>query len=291
MPSVFRAPFPSEADELYDSGVGDGRGYWEDDAYIGRAPVGPTMPDSAKTMIEPQEAYTKALKQRFVQTRAAMHISPAAAALVTLDEEHRTTFIAGDKKACATWHRLLRTTVPHPAQIRSLDVDAVGKLLKLIMDLCLVREELLAETTSVWIWSLLARLDDVGTMNNDEVYAIREFGKKAVLVQVSMHDPEAAALLEQAQRDAEAEHVFTNGSAAGVVANGHELADEIDKSHSQKPDLDSPGAVSTLATLDMILAIVGELFGQRDLLEFRRQWEVAEDKADRSIESAAHDYG
>ncbi|KAK0907686.1 hypothetical protein LTR57_017161 [Friedmanniomyces endolithicus] len=47
MPSVFRAPFPSEADELYDSGVGDGRGYWEDDAYIGRAPVGPTMPESA----------------------------------------------------------------------------------------------------------------------------------------------------------------------------------------------------------------------------------------------------
>ncbi|KAK0907687.1 hypothetical protein LTR57_017162 [Friedmanniomyces endolithicus] len=229
-------------------------------------------------MIEPQEAYTKALKQRFLEMREKMHSSPDEAALATLDKKFPMTFNTSDKKAYASWHRVLMTTTPHPAQIQSLDVDVV------------VREELLAETTSVWIWSLLARLDDVGTMNNDEVYAIREFGKKAVLVQVSMHDPEAAALLEQAQRDAEAEHVFTNGSAAGVVANGHELADEIDKLHSQKPDLDSPGAVSTLATLDMILAIVGELFGQRDLLEFRRQWEVAEDKADRSIESAAHDY-
>ncbi|KAK1052884.1 hypothetical protein LTR12_011117 [Friedmanniomyces endolithicus] len=289
MPSVFRAPFPSEADELYDSGVGDGRGYWEDDAYIGRAPIGPTMPESAKTMIEPQEAYTKALRKRFLETREGMHISPDAAALATLGDKSATIFIASNKKAYASWHGLLRTTIPQSAQIRSLDLDAVGRLLQLIMDSCLVREAYLAETTSLWIWSLLARLDDVGTMNNDEVYAIREFGKKAVLVQLSMHDPAAAAQLEQAQKDAETERVPTNGPMTDTVANGHGLDLSANQALPDEEDTISSAAENTHATLDMIITIIGEVFGQRDLLEFRRPWEVAEDKADRSIESAAHD--
>jgi len=289
MPSVFRAPFPSEADELYDSGVGDGRGYWEDDAYIGRAPIGPTMPESAKTMIDPQEAYTKALKQRFLETRERMHSSPDEAALATLDKKLPMKFNTSDKKAYASWHRVLTTTTPHPAQIQSLDLDVVGKLLKLIMDLCLVREALLAETTSVWVWSLLARLDDVGTMNNDEVYAIREFGKRAVLVQLSLHDPAAAAQLEQVQRDAEAERVPTNGPMTDTVANGHGLDLSANQALPDEEDTSSSAAENTHAALDMIITIIGEVFGQRDLLEFRRKWEVADDEVDRSADLEVHD--
>ncbi|KAK0897193.1 hypothetical protein LTR02_010797 [Friedmanniomyces endolithicus] len=288
MPSVFHEPFLSEADELYDSGVGDGRGYWEDDAYIGRAPIGPTMPESAKKMIEPQEAYTKALKQRFLEMREKMNKRPDAAALATLDKKHPASF-TGINQGYASWPWLLRFTVPHPAQIQSLDVDAVGELLKLIMDSRLVREEHLAETMSVWIWSLLARIDDVGTMNNDEVYAVREFGKRAVLVQLSLHDPAAAAQLEQVQRVAEAERGFTNGSAADIIAEGHKLAHGLDDIPPNKLDTDLLGAENSLATLDMIITIIGEVFGQRDLLEFRRKWEVAEDNADRSADLAVHD--
>ncbi|KAK0267197.1 hypothetical protein LTR35_016472 [Friedmanniomyces endolithicus] len=289
MPLVFRAPFPSEADELYDSGVGDGRGYWEDDAYIGRAPIGPIMPETAKKVMEPQEAHSKVLKQRFLEMRERMHSSPDEAVLATLYKKSPITFNTSDKKAYASWHRVLMTTTPHPAQVQSLDVDVVGKLLKLIMDLCLVREALLAETTSVWVWSLLARLDDVGTMNNDEVYAIREFGKRAVLVQLSLHDTAAATQLEQVQRDAEAECVPANGSTTDTVANGHGLDLSANQALPDEEDKSSSAAENTHATLDMIITIIGEVFGQRDLLEFRRKWEVADDEVDRSADLEVHD--
>ncbi|KAK0907662.1 hypothetical protein LTR02_005375 [Friedmanniomyces endolithicus] len=289
MPSVFRAPFPSEADELYDSGVGDGRGYWEDDAYIGRAPIGPIMPETAKKVMEPQEAHSKVLKQRFLEMRERMHSSPDEAALATLDEKHPTTFVAGNKKAYACGAQLLRTTMPHLAQIQSLDLDTVGELLKVIKDSCLTRGEDLVGTMSVWVWSLLARLDDVGTMNNDEVYAIREFGKRAVLVQLSLHDPAGAAQLEQMQRDAEAERVPTNGSTTDTVANGHGLNLSANQALPDEKDTILSAAGNTHATLDMIILIIGEVFGQRDLLEFRRQWDVAGDEPDRPTDLAVND--
>ncbi|TKA71519.1 hypothetical protein B0A55_06118 [Friedmanniomyces simplex] len=289
MPAVFHAPYLDEAEELYSSGVGDGRGYFEDGAYVGRPIIGPTMPESARTMIEPQEAYTRALKQRFLETRERMHVMPDSAALATLDEKHPTAFIEGNNKAYASWLRLLQTSMPHPVQVQSMDIGSVGRLLELIMKLFLVREQHLAKTTSVWIWSLLARLDEVGTMSNDEVYAIREFGKKAVLVQLSLHDPAAAAQLEEVSRDSEGVPVSTNGAVAKNETYGDEPAPEVDQSLPKMSDTDSSAAENTLVALDMIITIIGEVFGQRDLLEFRRPWEVAEDKADRTTDSAAYD--
>ncbi|TKA74682.1 hypothetical protein B0A55_04712 [Friedmanniomyces simplex] len=270
MPAVFHAPYHDEAEELYSSGVGDGRGYFEDGAYVGRPIIGPTMPESARTMVEPQEAYTRALKQRFLETREGMHVKPDSAALATLDEKHPTAFIDGNNKAHASWLRLLKTGMPHPVQVQTLDIGSVGRLLELIMQLFLVREQHLAKITSVWIWSLLARLDEVGTMSNDEVYAIREFGKKAVLVQLSLHDPAAAAQLEGVSWSPEAVPVSTNSAVARNETDGDEPAPEIDQSLPKTPDTDSSAAENTLATLDMIITIVGEVFGQRDLLEFRR---------------------
>ncbi|KAK5686733.1 hypothetical protein LTR17_026887 [Elasticomyces elasticus] len=267
MPTVFRAPFEDQTEELYESGVGDGRGYFEDGAYVGRANIGPVMPDSAKTTIEPQEAYTRALKQRFAVAREQMHVKPDNDELAKLDEEHPTAYRQGDNKAHANWKRILATTMPSPTQIQALDTACVDRLLEVIMRVNLVREQILQESTSVWIWSLLARLDDVGTMNNQEVYAIREFGKKAVLVQLSFHDPVAAAQLEAMSNEGEPDTKSLNAE----VEEGVETSPQLDPIET-----DSPAAHNTAVTLDMIITIIGEVFGQRDLLEFRRPWEVTE---------------
>ncbi|KAK5679455.1 hypothetical protein LTS10_008273 [Elasticomyces elasticus] len=270
MPTVFRAPFEDQSEELYESGVGDGRGYFEDGAYVGRANIGPVMPDSAKTTIEPQEAYTRALKQRFAVAREQMHVTPDSSDLAKLDEEHPTSYRQGDQKAHANWKRILTTTMPSPTQIQALDTTSVDRLLEVIMRVNLVREQILHESTSVWIWSLLARLDDVGTMNNQEVYAIREFGKRAVLVQLSFHDTVAAAQLEAMSNEGEPETDPTKSLNA-------EVEEQVETSPQTEPaETDSPAAQNTAATLDMIITIIGEVFGQRDLLEFRRPWEVAE---------------
>ncbi|KAK3628140.1 hypothetical protein LTR56_014269 [Elasticomyces elasticus] len=270
MPTVFRAPYEDPTEELYESGVGDGRGYFEDGTYVGRANIGPVMPDSAKTTIEPQEAYTRALKQRFSIAREQMHIKPNNDELAQLDEEHPTTYRQGDNKAHANWKRILTTTMPSPSQIQALHTTSVDRLLEVIMRVKLLREQILHESTSVWIWSLLARLDDVGTMNNQEVYAIREFGKKAVLVQLSFHDPVAAAQLEAISNEGEPETDPTK-SLDAEVERGVETSPQ-----SGPIETDSPAAQNTAITLDMIITIIGEVFGQRDLLEFRRPWEVTE---------------
>ncbi|KAK4950215.1 hypothetical protein LTR10_011194 [Elasticomyces elasticus] len=270
MPTVFRAPFEDQTEELYESGVGDGRGYFEDGAYVGRANIGPVMPDSAKTTIEPQEAYTRALKQRFATAREQMHVKPGNDELAKLDEEHPIAYIQGDHKAHANWKRILTTTMPSPTQVQALDTTSVDRLLEVMMRINLVREQMLQESTSVWIWSLLARLDDVGTMNNQEVYAIREFGKKAVLVQLSFHDPVAAAQLEAMNNEGEPE-TETTKSLDTEVEEGVET-----RPQTEATEPDSPAAHNTAITLDMIITIIGEMFGQRDLLEFRRPWEVTE---------------
>ncbi|KAK5692048.1 hypothetical protein LTR97_011221 [Elasticomyces elasticus] len=270
MPTVFRAPFEDQTEELYESGVGDGRGYFEDGAYVGRANIGPVMPDSAKTTIEPQEAYTRALKQRFATAREQMHVKPSNEELAKLDEEHPIAYIQGDHKAHDNWKRILTTTMPSPTQVQALDTTSVDRLLEAMMRINLVREQMLQESTSVWIWSLLARLDDVGTMNNQEVYAIREFGKKAVLVQLSFHDPVAAAQLEAMNNEGEPE-TETTKSLDTEVEEGVET-----RPQTEATEPDSPAAHNTAITLDMIITIIGEMFGQRDLLEFRRPWEVTE---------------
>ncbi|KAK5717285.1 hypothetical protein LTR15_009178 [Elasticomyces elasticus] len=270
MPTVFRAPFEDQTEELYESGVGDGRGYFEDGAYVGRANIGPVMPVSAKTTIEPQEAYTRALKQRFATAREQMHVKPCNDELAKLDEEHPIAYIQGDHKAHANWKRILTTTMPSPTQVQALDTTSVDRLLEVMMRINLVREQMLQKSTSVWIWSLLARLDDVGTMNNQEVYAIREFGKKAVLVQLSFHDPVAAAQLEAMNNEGEPE-TETTKSLDTEVEEGVET-----RPQTEATEPDSPAAHNTAITLDMIITIIGEMFGQRDLLEFRRPWEVTE---------------
>ena len=280
MPSLFKAP-PTHSDEdIYNSFTGDTRGYIDEDAYIGAPSIGPILPDDAKTTIEPREAYTIALKARFLKQRNPLHIAPSLDALAALGEKHPISFPANNN-AYADWHRFLRSTVPQASQICALDQDVVFKLLELIQKHYLRRESNLLACTSAWIWALLARLDDVGTMNNDHIYNIREFGKKAILVQLSFSDREAAEQLELAASGNSGE----DSPAKTLVPKNESTMSIPDKSNSTNNNHEAPTATSpnninedemkrenTLATLDTIIVLVGDIFGQRDLLEFRQPW-------------------
>ena len=143
----------------------------------------------------------------------------------------------------------------------------------------LVRAKDIVTITSSWIWSLLTRLDDVGTMNNDQVAIVREFGKKAVLVQLSLHDPAAAQQLEaiEAGSDTEAK----NDAKIKVLEKDTAETEnnERETNSASKGALEeSVARQNTLATLDMIITLVGDSFGQRDLLEFRQPWIIHKDE-------------
>ena len=64
----------------------------------------------------------------------------------------------------------------------------------------------------------------------------------------------------------------------GIGASEADAETSADTTDASTPDTSEKASdtENTLATLDMILTIVGEVFRQRDLLEFRRPWENEE---------------
>ena len=282
MPLVFKAPNSYSNEEIYENGEGDARGWYEDGAYVAR-PDSPTeLPRDEETNIEPQEAFTQALKRRFVKQRLEMHRDPEQHAVTALDHNHPISFPELSKKARLEGRRLLTETVPLPAQIQAMQQSEVFRLLDLIHTDLLLRENDISATTSAWAWSLLARLNEVGTMNNDEVWAIRELGRKAVLVQLSFSDSAAAKQLESVSATERtgpesATNLPTPLADEQDAQNAHTAALSVTSSEVNIASVKSTSDASqrrqnTIATLDMIITLAGEVFGQRDLLEFRQPW-------------------
>lgn len=285
MPEVFTAIARVEDEDNYTNGVGDSRGFLIDGGYVGRSVVGA---DNPRTYMDPQEAFTTALKKRFLAQRKQMQSAAGMEGLASLDADHPTTFTPNSNKPYAQWLRHLKNTVPQPAQVRLLSQESVFGLLALTQKHYLARGKHISAKTSVWIWSLLARLHDVGTMNNDEVYQVREFGKDAMLVQISFYNPAAAAQIAGGGADGESERVVHETRRSTPEQTNHigideaeipldlDECDEDSEKGSEARIVDTSAKQNTLATLEMILAIVGDVFGQRDLLDFRRPWEVEE---------------
>lgn len=293
MPTIFRAQVHDEAESLYDNGIGDTRGWLSDGAYVARPVIGAVMPDSAKTRIKPQEAYTASLKQRFIADRAKLHATPDLEAFKALKKTQRTIAHDLGSKYRSEWCKTMSSVPPATAQVQSMDSTTVDTLLNLVKRRLLRRNRNIKVVTGAWIWSLLARLEDVGTMSNDEVYVLRELGKRAVLVQLSFDDPAAAQQLEQMAENAddddddeeeeqcEADKLTKVLDAATpsppgspqLNAAGAHVDRQTTTNNSEQPEMNVSAAEHTLITLDMIITVVGEVFGQRDLLEFRKSWE------------------
>ncbi|KAH9826580.1 Survival motor neuron (SMN) interacting protein 1 (SIP1) [Teratosphaeria destructans] len=272
LPTFFSSSKQDIDQQLYDNGVGDSRGYVDGDAFIG-APD-PVKATCAVPTISPQEAYTAALRERFLGQRSQLHQPPSESAIAALSRQHPIFYNPNSMKQYNQWTRLLNTIAPLPAQVRQMKQETCFDLLHLLSTVYLTRETDIRSVTSAWVWSLLARLDDVGTMDNDQVFSLRELGKKAVLVQLSFTDPEAAQQLE-ALDSAGGENM------AGSEQKATELKEQscdADGEAVQKTGGNGQTTAereNTMATLDMMLTIIGEVFGQRDLLEFRRQWHAA----------------
>jgi hypothetical protein len=80
---------------------------------------------------------------------------------------------------------------------------------------------------------------------------------------LSFKDPEAARGIEALEDDDDDDD---RGSPGPPLGSADSAAEEINTGPTS----------NTLATLDMILTIVGQVFGQKDLLQFRQTWEAAE---------------
>jgi hypothetical protein len=170
---------------------------------------------------------------------------------------------------------------PTSVQLQSMSEESVFSMLELIDSHFLQRGRHINRSTSTWVFALLAILDDVGSMSNEKVSVLRELGKKAVIVQISFNDAATASQLEDIGYNATS-NCGKDGETPTPTPKPQADADSAPEARTKTDSADASELCTTdsvtekentLATLDMILTIAGEFFGQRDLLEFRKSWE------------------
>ncbi|KAL1843282.1 hypothetical protein VTJ49DRAFT_2391 [Mycothermus thermophilus] len=236
---------------IYDDGVGDSRGYYHDGAYT--AAPDPDSPSSTSSingaevdyddsddLTSPdrvalrnaalRRAYYTSLTARFEHLRSILHQIPPQSAIEALPPTHDACVppFGQNSSTFRIWSRRLRTTDPLPAQVAAMDRHAVLRVLRVILGGKFLRRGCeLRERTSRWLWALLARLPDRGELDYAEVGWVRELGKRAVLMMVSMAQMEALREevddLDGEVVEDEEENGSTEEKGEGV---GHEVVDE-----------------------------------------------------------------
>jgi hypothetical protein len=291
IPSLLRTTASDSDWKIRESEIGYTEGFFEDGAYVVCSDPSPELNIESDQGFDPQHAFTVSLKDRFFALRERLCEEATLDNPLTTNQEYHIAFLRFDKKSRKTWLEILQSTAPVVDQVRQMDETTVLNLLLLIQQQFLLRGTDISQSVSVWIWSLLARAKEAGMMNNSEVDTVRELGKRALIVQLSFSDPESALHLELAgiqdrgvqtvgDERTKRETALRPGEdhsgdqqAASRPTSGDLEATHPDESASKiAVDGDVSQREATLATLDMIVVIVGDVYGQRDILEFRQSW-------------------
>ncbi|KFA73469.1 hypothetical protein S40288_08188 [Stachybotrys chartarum IBT 40288] len=364
LPADLLEQFSTE--EQYDDDsddVGDAYGFFEDGAYIGRSR---TLDEDEESDTEEEkgvkalhEAYYAAILGHYQHMRSVLGKVPPSTAVDRFWASSSSLPTECTPLTHNIWSRLLRDSDPSPLWLVLLDKTSVLEIIRLLVSgKFLHRGQIIPERISRWLWALLARLPDRGTLNHFEAGRVRDLGNRAALLAQSLADmaalgvdlAEGPALHEDGVDRAGEDERMVNGNAAesddpkqsaaaaskpcsggaasppfptsrasDAKANQEEeddddvamdLGSDSDLEEGEVEDDgndailsledakarllaqldDQPGAdaddasevvseeeaaklqaqVNTRATITMILTVVGEFYGQRDLLEARR---------------------
>ncbi|RDH39369.1 hypothetical protein BDQ94DRAFT_165088 [Aspergillus welwitschiae] len=163
-----------------------------------------------------------------------------------------------------------------------------------------------------WAWGLLGKCRDVGQLGTEEVGEIRELGKRAVKILRKMREEDEKKMQEGDGSDEDAEEDTGDNAAEGEEGaqqvdgpsdnQDHDMQDVEEEKPATEEELeaakarlqaklaggeDQPtvtepeagnedpaneAATQTRAMLDMIITVIGEYYGQRDLLGARELW-------------------
>ncbi|KAK3495505.1 hypothetical protein B0T13DRAFT_295692 [Neurospora crassa] len=201
-------PVP-EDDDNYDN-YGDGGANYDEDSSINS----PTDTSRAHALLTTnrhltREAYFASLISQFSALRSMLHQPPPSSLLAALDKDHgyQVGSFGPKSRTFRVWTNRIRYTDPVPAQVAAMDRFGALKLLRVILGGKFIRRGCeLRERTSRWIWALLARLPDRGEMDHLDIGWVRELGKRAVLMMVSI--AQMAALKEEVEGDLEGQELL-----------------------------------------------------------------------------------
>ncbi|KAG5999925.1 hypothetical protein E4U21_006110 [Claviceps maximensis] len=190
------------------------QGYYDDGAYI-------AMPDEdwkveveddgqvdtdaeADAQVELlQESYHASVMKKYCRLRQLLHSKHPedwAKRLSSTQITHAAAFERTSNKN-KVWANLIRKTDPHPLKLALMSKETVLDVLRILMGGTFLRRgHTVSERTSQWIWGLLARLPDRGELSHTEIGCIRDFGRHAVLLGVSL---EQMAIMQDTLLDGE----------------------------------------------------------------------------------------
>lgn len=291
----------------------DHRGYFEDGAYTAAPELGPEYPDyydeedwdvpedgdntadgrsNHISHITPCEAFTNALLSRYRQLREVIQSQKADMVPGMPSDSTRLVVPRGmARRDKDIWKRKLLSETPQPSVLVTTSLSSISNLLVVAKDECLSRKQNIGKSVSLWFLALLASIDEA-TVDSDIMWELRDLAKKAIWLRIDFEPRfEAAsdAMGQEAGYIKGTESSETNAPSSDRHNTSSVLASEVGPSTKQDEDgeilddllldEDIPND-ATKATLDMIVVIVGEVFGQRDLLESRTavDWPALEEE-------------
>ncbi|KAK7408194.1 hypothetical protein QQX98_009661 [Neonectria punicea] len=249
---------PDEKDHIdraiYDDGIGDTRGYYEDGAYTampdtwvedGDYEEGETLGNEEGDFDEKalHEAYFACVLDQYLRLRTVLNTNPPPNAASRLSPSQHTTATDFGRQSSpiALWSRLIRTSDPHPLQVALMSKDTVLHILRVLLGgKFLRRGYTLPERTSRWLWALLARLPEKGELNHTEIGWVRDLGRRAVLLGRSL--AEMAALRDELAEGGLGAHeaVDRSSSDEDVLADASDVEVEGADSPDDHQDTSEP---------------------------------------------------
>ncbi|KAJ5289979.1 uncharacterized protein N7443_010232 [Penicillium atrosanguineum] len=287
-------------------------GFYEDEAFIAPANANKTTVASPEgAFSEAQNVCYDLLRHRFRLLRSTLRCTPPADAIAALDDFHPISLPRGHEAARKVWRRLILSVDPRMTQLACMDshtvLGALGIVARELSDVVRHQNAENIRRMGAWIWGILGKCREVGELSTEDVGAIRDLGKRAAKICEKIGEENSHYSQDGCDSDAGEDNSTVKASLKGdsghdepqqaeVVGTGDsdmsgadkELDDlEAAKARLQaqllgEDDTQPTGGADqeeedyvlqlTRAMLDMILTIVGEFFGQRDLLEARQTW-------------------
>ena len=215
---------------IYEDGVGDHRGWYEDGAYCAApqesSQTSYDIAEEEEVGKDPQLAYFDSILARYEKLREQLQQTPPAEAAEKLDKDHPTYLGRLNTEVARWWRWKMRTVDPVPAQIASMDKGTVLRLLGLLTTGTLLKRGTEVQVgVSRWAWGLLARLPERGELTSEEIGVVRELGKKAVLVGMGLREEQQ---WEEGMDEVEAGFDDGNYEDGAAVVNNEEIDLEME---------------------------------------------------------------
>jgi hypothetical protein len=257
-----------------------------------------------------QDLYYLALLDRFADLQTRLRLPAPLSTIELLTSSQPISFPPDTRKAREKWRHVTKNADPNPTQLACMDPESVMELVKLLTE-CMSstiksRIQTKVKRLGGWIWATLARCRDRGELASEEIAELRELGKRAVQLLGYVRRSQSVEVDDQAEKyegvamkldgsrpvasdggsqpdaavgndDEKMQLEQAKAQIAGMLESGHESSTaqiaKAELNDTGVPNIEMDVDKQIRMVLDTTLTIVGEMYGQRDLLEHRDIWE------------------